>query len=173
MAVAVLYQTKSGNLDHQRVEQWLMDGLERGSLSGKVKSALRRDLAAVYNLQGQFQKAEDAYRRCLAEDSHDSLSMNNLAWLLASRGRNLDEALELIQRAIDTSGPLPGYLDTRGIVFSAKGEDARALRDLEEVVADNPTAVGLVHLAMAHSAANNTDRAREALRQAHGLLGPR
>jgi tetratricopeptide (TPR) repeat protein len=179
VAVAILYQTKSGRADQERVERWLLEDLPKAS--GKVRSALLRNLAAVYNQQGRFEKTEDTYRVCLKENSRDSLAMNNLAWLLVSRSENvdkdrrgrIDDALRLVQRAIDTSGPLPGFLDTRGIVLLQKGDVPGAVRDLEEVVADNPTAVGFIHLAMAYSAAENTDRAQEAFRQAEGLLGPR
>lgn len=49
--------------------------------------------------QGDPDRAEHFYRRCLALDGTDADAMNNLAHVLHELGRNA-EALELIERAL-------------------------------------------------------------------------
>jgi len=80
--------------------------------------------------------------------------LNNLAWLLALKEGNGDEALKHVQSAIDLRGPMPKLLDTRGIIYVKLGKHKEAVDDLEEVVAQAPSAVSYFHLAQAFSATN-------------------
>ena len=50
-------------------------------------------------------------------------TMNNLAWVLARRRSDLEEASLLINRAMKIAGPLPELLDTRGCVCLALGQN--------------------------------------------------
>jgi tetratricopeptide (TPR) repeat protein len=164
--IALLYQADPTEADLSRVERWLDEGIRAAGDKPRLRSALQESLAAVYNLQGRFQEAEDLYRRCLEQNGRDSVSLNNLAWFLAIKGRNLTEALALVQRAIDGVGPTSELLDTRAVVYLMQGDHARAVKDLEVVVADRPTGSAYFHLAQAHHAGKNTPAAREALQQA-------
>jgi tetratricopeptide (TPR) repeat protein len=173
-AVAILYSADSTPAEQRRAEGWIEESLRslaRTPDADKLRNILRQCLAAVYNLQGRFADAETVYRRCLEQDAKDSLAMNNLAWLLAVRGNNTREALALIQRAIDVSGPLTSLLDTRAVVYLAGGDSQLAVRDLEEVVADSPTGTGYFHLAQAQHARKDDTAARAALQKATKDLG--
>jgi tetratricopeptide (TPR) repeat protein len=167
VAVATLYQANSPKAEHlERVERWLDEALGGAQSDTARATALRRHRAAVCNLEGRTQDAVEVYRRCLEDDKRDTLSMNNLAWLLATQGRDLDQALRLVQQAIDVKGPLNNFLDTRGFVYLAKGDAQRAVDDLKEVITDNPNAVSYFHLAQAHYAAKSKDAAVDALQKA-------
>jgi tetratricopeptide (TPR) repeat protein len=171
-AVSILYSADSSAAEQRRVENWIEESLRslaRTPDADRPRSELRQSLAALYNLQGRFAEAEATYRRCLEQDGRDSLALNNLAWLLAVRRNNTREALDLIQRAIDVSGPRTSLLDTRAVVYMARGDSELAVRDLEEVVADSPTGTGYFHLAQAQHARKNLPAARSALRQATEL----
>jgi len=63
---------------------------------------------------------------------------NNLAFLLALEGDSHEEALKLIQAAIDEAGPHPALLDTRGVVHLTGGNADLAIKDLLQVVAQAP-----------------------------------
>jgi tetratricopeptide (TPR) repeat protein len=149
----------------RRVEGWIDEAL-RAADRPATRAALQGRLATLYNLQGRYRESVDLYRRCLKQDGRDPVAANNLAWMLAVTGRDLEEALALIQRAIDRAGPRPDLLDTRAAVYLARGEAALAVKDLEAVVADRPSGPACFHLAQAQYAGKNTDAARDALRQA-------
>jgi cellulose synthase operon protein C len=93
--------------------------------------------------QGKFAEAEDLCRQILAQDPNSYLACNNLAVLLAlspdsaraAGGAKLDEALALVNRAIDLAGPLPLLLDSRAVVRMARKEAQAALEDLASITA--------------------------------------
>ena len=95
-------------------------------------------------------EAEAIYRRILAKDPNDFRACNNLAVLLALSGQKSDEALELINRAIDLAGPLPGLLDSRAVVHIARNEPKQALDDLDKILSgrsEKPDPLWLFHKA--------------------------
>src|SRR5262249_50656255 len=73
-------------------------------------------LADLYDLQAKYDAAAARYREVLKEDPANVLALNNLAWLLAETSGDKDEALKLIDRAIELQGSRAEFLDTRGVV---------------------------------------------------------
>lgn len=95
-----------------------------------------------------------------------SLTLNNLAVLLSIQGKKLDEALTLINKAIEISGPLPSMMDTRACVYIAQGNAEKALADMDEAVAAGTTPVRLFHQAQALSLANQKYAASSTMQRA-------
>jgi len=116
--------------------------------------------------EDRFDEAENTYRDCLKDNPRDVLSLNNLAWLLATKGRDAAEALGHVQKAIDIAGPSVGLLDTRAMVYLTQGQADRAVKELEEVAAEDPSPTSFFHLAQAYRAANNKTAARDNWRRA-------
>src|SRR5207302_373486 len=79
------------------------------------------------------------------------------------------EALQLIDRAIATIGPLPDLLDTRAVVNVMLGRSGPAVEDLRLALAEAPTAAKYFHLARAQQCARNPRAADDALRRANAL----
>jgi tetratricopeptide (TPR) repeat protein len=91
---------------------------------------------------------------------------NDLAWLLATEGRDLDLALSLAREA-SRLRPESATLDTLGLVHIKRGEDEEAVDALEKAIAapgSSPTVH--YHLAIALGRTGNTERAREMLKRA-------
>jgi len=65
-------------------------------------------------LRDNLEEAVAAYQEVLKLRADDVLALNNLAWLLAVRDGRGEEALSLIERAIEVAGPDGGLLDTQG-----------------------------------------------------------
>ncbi len=94
---------------------------------------------------------------------------NDLAWILAEKGEELDYALELAQeaKALDAS---PDILDTLGFVHLQRGEAAEAVAVLEEAVSLRPTSASMRYrLGTALIAAGQKERGREMLQSALAL----
>jgi len=86
---------------------------------------------------------------------------NDLAWLLAEEGKDLDAALALALAA-QRLDPTPDVLDTLGWVYLKRGESAEAVKAFEQAVAlrsDSPSM--RYRLAVALAQAGNPQRARE------------
>jgi predicted Zn-dependent protease len=125
-------------------------------------------LADLYDLRGQYAKAEKLLREVLTREPGNVIAMNNLAWMLAQQRSNGKEAEFFISKAVEAVGRRPDLLDTRGLVYLSQGRVAEALADLKEAVEDTPTPARLFHLARAYhenkderSAAATLERAKE------------
>ena len=64
----------------------------------------RVNLGNVEAAKGRWRRAETCYRRALRDSSSDYDAMNNLAVALLRRGRNLQEARRLAERAAASGG---------------------------------------------------------------------
>jgi tetratricopeptide (TPR) repeat protein len=125
----------------------------------------------------RYDEAEALYREILAKDPKQASSLNNLAFLLANRQTKIDEALQLINRAMEISGPMASMLDTRALVYLADNQPDKALADLDVALADidvtsptnGPPPVRLFHQARAYQQAGKTAEATDALLRAQKL----
>src|SRR5262249_19084329 len=71
-----------------------------------------------------------------------------------------------INLAIDVAGPQPQLLDTRAVVYLAMDRSEPAITDLEQALADSPSAFRYFHLARAHRLAQHPEAAAQAFRKA-------
>jgi len=109
--------------------------------------ALLMVVADSYTRLTDYAKAEGIYRKAIQENPNHAIAMNNLAVLLAMQDENLDEALRLINKAIEIAGPEPAMLDSRATVYIARGESDKALVDIQAALNDAETPIRLFHLA--------------------------
>jgi Flp pilus assembly protein TadD len=100
------------------------------------------------------QREEDAiaeYQKAMKLDPRFAPAANNLAWLYAERGQNIDVALTLAQTAMEQLPDDPGVADTLGWIYYRKGAYLKAialLRDSAEKLPGNATV--RYHLGMAY-----------------------
>jgi Flp pilus assembly protein TadD len=150
-----------------QVKAWLEEAIQ----TRPEASALEPKLGTILYKEGRFEEAEAIFRQTLARDPDNAESLNNLAWELVRREPSkLDEALELINRAIAVHGSLPNLVETRGVVLIRANQVDQALRDLRIARAGNPTNPSIaLHLAWALLASGDSDQARTELHEAERL----
>jgi tetratricopeptide (TPR) repeat protein len=163
-SVGILHSAGASAPEYERVAQRLMEALSKHP----DKAVLATSLAAVRRLQGRHREALELLQRVSARDPGDAIALNNIAWLLALQ-RKPDEALTAIKSAMLLRGEQANLLDTRAVAYIAKGMYAQAIADLDEAIAETPTAHRYFHLAQAHRGAHHRDAALEALRRGKNL----
>jgi tetratricopeptide (TPR) repeat protein len=86
-----------------------------------IKSATM--LAILLNDSGDIVNAEKTYSYILEKDPANRIAANNLAWILAERGRktDLDKAMDLASRAKRSDPGNPSIADTLGYIYLQKG----------------------------------------------------
>lgn len=87
-------------------------------------------LADLYNDAGRDVEAERTLRQVLTVAPGSAEALNYLGYLLADRGRGLDEAVRLVQRALEVDPGNPSYLDSLGWAHYRRGEFDEAERYL-------------------------------------------
>ena len=79
-------------------------------------------LADLYSDVGRDVEAERILRRYLGIEPANAEALNYLGYLLATRGRALDEAVQLVERALVIEPGNPSYLDSLGWAHFRRGD---------------------------------------------------
>jgi len=149
----------------QRIDRILQAALKR---HGRPSSLLWVS-ATLLGKQQRFDEVEAAYREMLRKNGDDIVALNNLAVLLAAEGRQLDEAWRCVQKAIALAGPVPTLLDSRATVLLARGKPQEALLDLQQAIAESPSATFYLHQAQAYLLTGQKQAAADAFSKARQL----
>jgi predicted Zn-dependent protease len=99
---------------------------------------LMRALAKAYDRDRKPEPAEKLYRELLSQDAADGSALSGLARLLADQKAKLNEAAELVQRALATDPENPAYLNTLGWVLVQQGRPEEGRIVLERASAASP-----------------------------------
>jgi len=124
-------------------------------------------LGIIYDAQKKFDKAKDYYQKALKINPKFVPAANNLAYLYAEKGENIDEALTLAQSAKEQFPDDPHISDTLGWIFYKKNIYTRAityLKEANEKMKDN--AIMRYHLGMAYFKNGDKELAKKELRRA-------
>jgi tetratricopeptide (TPR) repeat protein len=91
-------------------------------------------LGSVQDRAGHPEAAERTLRELLRRDPENATALNNLGYLLVERGKRLEEAFGLIERAVNLE-PLNGsFLDSLGWAHYKLGRVEKAREQLERAV---------------------------------------
>jgi tetratricopeptide (TPR) repeat protein len=140
--------------------------LEQAKERFKDSPAIPLAMAGIKLGQGNYPEAEAIYHEILKTNPDHTTTLNNLAVMLTVSRKNLPEALEMIERAIRTAGPIAQMLDTRACVFIAMKEPEKALADMKDVLAAGKKAETLFHYAQALEIAGQSNAAAKAMQEA-------
>ncbi|MBM4112646.1 MAG: hypothetical protein FJ253_04620 [Phycisphaerae bacterium] len=110
-----------------------------------------------------------SFEKAILEDPDDSMSLNNLAYLLGECTPNLDRALEMSRRAVRINPTQPYFLDTFGVLLIKNNEAEAAIGPLSRSASLLPSASSLAHLAKAYHLTGRKDDAKAALEKAATL----
>jgi tetratricopeptide (TPR) repeat protein len=78
-------------------------------------------MAQILDARKDVQGAERVLRELLARDPLDAGALNFLGYMFAERGERLEEAIELVQRALKVDPDNPSYLDSLGWAYFQQG----------------------------------------------------
>ena len=128
------------------------------------------DLAMAYDLLGMKKRCRAAYERVIALDPHNTLAMNNLAYLLAEEGIQLRQALRLATNAVMLEPENGVYLDTLGWVHYKLGNYELARQLLEKAISTGVNEADVYrHLAEVYQKLGYEAKAKEMLEKAKGV----
>lgn len=155
---------------------------------GEVRD-IRYSLSSVYSFAKDYAKSEEQLRIILEADPNDATANNDLGYIMADQGKNLEEAEKLIRKAVeldltakkngakvrtddDPNNANAAYLDSLGWVLFRRGQFPAARDWLEKAVnlpggTEDPTVWD--HLGDVYFRMKDTTRAGTAWKKAHDL----
>lgn len=138
----------------------------------KIQVSARFSLSAVYVLKGEMEKGEGILQEILKTDPENTQANNDLGYLWADQGKNLDQALVMIHKALAMEPDNAAYLDSLGWVLFKLGQTEEAVKKLEQACGtksgDDPTLNE--HLGDCYAKLGRTEDAKQTWAKALELL---
>jgi tetratricopeptide (TPR) repeat protein len=141
--------------------------LEKARATSPENTTVLTMLGLVYDRAGKVKESKQAYEAVLKINNSHGVALNNLAFLIAEHGGDLNDALSKGQRAKQLLPNLSEVSDTLGGIYLKKNmtdEAVRVLQDLVDKVPSNP--MYRYHLASALSQKGDKPRAIKHLQEA-------
>lgn len=148
---------------------------EEADRAGALSPGARLLLGRLYLSQGDRKRARETIEQALAERGDLGGAKNDLAFLLALEGVELDRALNLAQEAQQAMADDPSVADTLGFVYLKKGLSEPALQQIRYAIQLNEEAgqpaqpVFQYHLGLVLRSLGRNDEAVAAFEQALGM----
>ena len=149
-------QQKRGNLPEA------LKAFEKARQLAPQMSGLNEAIGSLQDQQGQYTEAMANYRKALTSKPDDPVILNNLAFLLADTGGDLNEALKMITTAIRKAPDNSQLRDTLAWIDIKRHDTATALPILESLASKYPDEANFhYHYAVALLETGNRLGARE------------
>ncbi len=127
---------------YTRLHRWNEASLELDQ--AEPLSTKQDDKVYIYFLRGalaerqkHYDEAEVQFRKVLAIDPDNSMTLNYLGYMQADRGVKLDEALAMIQKAVKEEPQNYAYLDSLGWAYFKLGQYQLAEDNLRRAIEHN------------------------------------
>lgn len=155
----------------RRLEDARREFTELASRETKPIAALTM-VGMIHQMEGNADAARQQYEKVVALDPNAAVAANNLAWMYAEKGENLDVALQLARNAVAAAPATPEISDTLGWILYLKNLPDLAVPPLSRAVELNPREPAYhYHLGMAYARKGDAQRGRESLERALALRG--
>jgi tetratricopeptide (TPR) repeat protein len=123
-------------------------------------------IGMIYQIQGKTTEARSTFERVLTFDASAGVAANNLAWIYAENGGNIDLALQLAQTAKTALPNQPEVHDTLGWIYVKKNELPLAVASLRRSLELDPSNLeAAYHLGLAYEKQGNRADAQRMLEQ--------
>jgi tetratricopeptide (TPR) repeat protein len=131
-------------------------------------------LSSLLEMNSQQQEAKALARKALNQEPNNRAAMNNLAYLLAETGDDLDQALQLARQAVNGGSKEPYFEDTLGFVYLRKGQNDEAAQIFDRLVRSHPgEPIFTYHLGMTYFQMGDRARAKAILTKTLQLRPPK
>jgi tetratricopeptide (TPR) repeat protein len=131
---------------------------------------LRYNLGVIYEKTGRLAPAIEQMRAILQMDPANAEAMNFIGYSWADRGIHLEEAEQLIKRALELKPDSPHIIDSLGWVYFRQGKNDLAIKYLTEAhrgMPDDPTVAD--HLGDALAKGGRLKEALEMYLRSYGI----
>jgi tetratricopeptide (TPR) repeat protein len=144
-----------------------LDLLQKALALQPTSSAVNTAIGDIYLTKDDWKSAGKYFQAALAQNAHDPIAANNLAWIYAVQGENLDMAMNLATQAKQMAPEMSAVNDTLAWIQYKKGNYRVSVSLAEDAVKKEPQKADYrYHLGMALKAAGERGRAKTELQKA-------
>jgi tetratricopeptide (TPR) repeat protein len=111
-----------------------LDAADKLSNDKEDKASIAFMRGAMYEKMKKFDEAESEFRKVLEQEPKNAGALNYLGYMLADRNVRVNEAVKLIQQAVDLEPNNPAYLDSLGWAYYRLGDLSKAEEYLKRAV---------------------------------------
>ena len=168
----IYYHAHKFNEAIERMEKLIADFPPANFRQPQIQRIVRQaqsSLSNIYVLQGEIRKGEEILEVVFRDDPEDPSVNNDLGYLYADQGKNLEQAEVMIRKAIAADPENGAYLDSLGWVLFKREKYEEALPYLEKAVKNSsgPGDEALwEHLGDVHDRLKHTPQALDAWKHA-------
>ena len=127
-------------------------------------------LAVIYEDQKRFAQCDSIYETGIKRLPKSAMLLNNYAYSLSERGKDLQKAFKLAQKAIQLEPNNAAYLDTYGWVLYKLGKYKQAAEYIKKSIELRAnSAVVIEHLGDVYKAMGDNEKALEYYKKAYDL----
>ncbi|MEX0927983.1 MAG: tetratricopeptide repeat protein [Balneolales bacterium] len=123
------------------------------------KSVIYGTLGDAYASQDEWDAADEAYKNALRYDSENDVTLNNYAYYLVERDKKIDEAKEMVSKALSLKPENASYLDTMGWIYYKLGEYEKAREYIEAALEASTSAEVMEHMGDVFEKLGDLDKA--------------
>ena len=154
-------------LAQERPQSEVRPLLERAASADPRMTAVQLTLAELADSRGDVDEMLARYRAVLGVDGKNVVALNNLAYALAERRKQFDQALPLAERALALAPESPTVADTVGWIHFLRGDFEKAKSLMDRALAGGPDSVDiLIHASAVAVALKDIAEARSLLDRA-------
>jgi tetratricopeptide (TPR) repeat protein len=116
---------------YARLKRWpeaeeALDQADKLSSKPEDRQFIEFQRGSTLERQKKYDAAEEMFRKVLADDPQNAMTLNYLGYMMADRGVKLDEALAMIQKAVEIDPANGAYLDSLGWAYFKLGKYEQA-----------------------------------------------
>ena len=116
-----------------------IDTFKRASQASPGNAKALLELGVLLDGTGRRDQAKPIYEQVLKIEPDNAIALNNLAFIKAEEGTDLDEALTMAQRARQKMPNAYNIKDTLGWIYTKKNLSDDAVRTFKELTEEDPT----------------------------------
>ena len=166
---SILYPTMTEVMLRLQKQSEADEYLDMALKEAERNPALLVNLAYSYQNMKQYEKSDELFEKAIKFNPDDHSTLNNYSYSLAERNIRLDEALKMIEKALQFEPNNGHYLDTMGwIQFKLKNYELarKFIQKSVDARGENVSAEVLEHLGDVYSALKKFDEALIAYKKA-------
>ncbi len=148
---------------HKKAEVYLIKALEIDPENLQAQILL----ANTWEILRQYELSDSLYTLIISNNPDEDVALNNFAYSLALRGKQLEKALKMVSKALDISADNASYLDTKGWILYKIEKPKEAKEYVEKALSiQNDNAEVLEHMGDILTKLKKAVKAKEYYRRA-------